>query len=100
MMSFLLGFVLGMFCLLGLFVFRMLRNYAWDDSNITNALRLLAHVAVHPDDFGEMYYLDDEEYEFLDNAGFEIQQPFWYINKDELSEVVKTRPNHPGPVNY
>lgn len=94
MISFLLGFVLGTLCLLVLFVFRMLRNHAWDDSNITNALRLLAHVAVHPDDFGEMYYLDDDEYEMLAGLGYNPTQPFWYINKDELFQVVKTRPNN------
>ncbi len=78
-MTFLSGMIFGMFLLLGYMIKRMLGSSSWDDSNITNALRLLSHVVAHPDDFGKMQY---------PNGVF----PFWYINKDEFSEVVKTRP--------
>ena len=72
-------FVLGALGLLAYILKRMMGNDGWDDSNITNALRLLSHVVLHPEDFGKMQY---------PNGSY----PFWYISKDELSEVVKTRP--------
>jgi hypothetical protein len=73
------GFILGIFVLLAYMVKRMLSSSKWDDSNITNALRAISHLVAHPDDFGKMQYPD---------GSF----PFWYINKDEFSEIVKTRP--------
>lgn len=73
------GFMTGVISLLSYLLYRMMKNEGWDDSNITNALRLLSHVTLHPQDFGQMRYADG-------------RKPFWYINKDELSEVVKTRP--------
>ena len=80
------GFLLGMMALLFYILWRMMRNDDWDDSNITNALRLLSHVALHPEDFGKMYY----PHESAD--GLLGERPFWYVSKDELSEVVRTRP--------
>ena len=47
---------------------------------MTNIIRLIAHVATHPGDFGKMQYEDGKK-------------PFWYLSKDELSDVVDTRPN-------
>jgi hypothetical protein len=73
------GFVLGIVTLLGYILRRMMQNDGWDDSNITNALRLLSHVTLHPNDFGRMYYTDG-------------RRPFWYVSMDELSEVVRSRP--------
>jgi hypothetical protein len=92
MTSFLLffgGFVLGIATLLGYILRRMMQNDGWDDSNITNALRLLSHVTLHPTDFGVMYYR-----KYDDTLGKHVlgRRPFWYVNKDELSEVVRTRP--------
>jgi len=43
-------------------------------------IRLLAHVVAHPSDFGKMRYEDGGK-------------PFWYINKDEFSDIVDTRPD-------
>jgi hypothetical protein len=78
------GIILGAFLLIGYICSRMVGSDGWDDSNITNALRLLSHVTLHPEDFGRMYYVTKEG---------EIKgRPFWYVDKDELSEVVKTRP--------
>lgn len=77
-------FFLGALFAIGYILWRMMRSDGWDDSNITNALRLLSHVTLHPEDFGRMYYVTKEG---------EIKgRPFWYVDKDELSEVVKTRP--------
>lgn len=72
-------FILGVIsCPLIIFM-RARRDDSWDDSNMTNILRIFAHIATHPSDLGLMKY---------DDGTF----PFWYINKDEFSDVVKTRP--------
>lgn len=59
---------------------RARRSSSWDDSNMTNMLRLVSHMALHPGDFGKLQFPDGKK-------------PFWYINKDEFSEVVDSRPN-------
>lgn len=71
-------FILGMLFLPIALFLRARRDEAWDDSNMTNMLRLFAHIATHPSDFGKMQFPDGTK-------------PFWYINKDEFSDVVKTR---------
>lgn len=76
---FTIGFGTGAVSLLAYMCYRMMKNEGWDDSNITNALRLISHVTLHPEDFGKMSYPNGT-------------RPFWYVSKDELSEVVKTRP--------
>lgn len=58
---------------------RARRSDHWDNSNLGNMFRVLIHLALHPEDFGKMEYPDGTH-------------PFWYINKDELAEIVKTRP--------
>lgn len=90
--SFILGFLLGILVLLGYMVSRMLGSSGWDDSNMTNGLRLISHMVVHPDDFGKMYYLTETELHVLKSYQYNPTKPFWYVNKDEFSEVVKTRP--------
>ena len=87
------GFSMGTLGLLAYIVVRMMRNEGWDDSNLTNALRLLSHVCLHPKDFGKMYYLNERQMRDIYLTGTdEPIRPFWYVSKDELSEVVKTRP--------
>ena len=89
------SFIAGVITLLGYMLKRMMGNSGWDDSNITNALRLVSHVTLHPEDFGKMYYLSSEQYGALVLAGIDpakFKRPFHYVGKDELSEVVKTRP--------
>lgn len=76
--AFLTGVFVG-FLLIPIIVFLRARRSGWDDSNMTNILRVLAHLATHPRDFTEMYYKDGKK-------------PFWYLDKDEFSEVVETRP--------
>lgn len=75
-------------------VIRMLRSSGWDDSNITNALRLISHMVLHPEDFLKMYYLSEDDIIFLQENGFYPDKPFWYLELDEFSEVVKTRPRN------
>ena len=88
------GYLIGVFSLLAYMIYRMMKNPGWDDSNITNALRLLSHVTLHSEDFDQMYYLEQRHWDLLNNLRKSDRpiSPFWYVNKDELSEVVKTRP--------
>lgn len=79
-----LGFISGAFVLLAYMILRLMKNKGWDDSNLTNALRVLSHVVLHPQDFGKMWYIDEELVPY--------KRPFPYVDKDELSEVVDTRP--------
>lgn len=70
-------FLLGVLLFPALMFLRASRDGSWDDSNILNMYRVVAHLTVRPGDFGKMFYEDG-------------RRPFWYINKDEFSEVVKT----------
>lgn len=92
-MMFLFGFFVGVFGLLGYMIARMLRSDGWDSSNINNALRLLSHVVLHPEDFGKMIYIN-ENVDWLEEGDFE--RPFWYVSEDEFETVVNTRPNDGG----
>ena len=47
---------------------------------MTNILRVFSHLATHPDDFARFQYEDGTK-------------PFWYLNGDEFTDIVKTRPN-------
>jgi len=69
----------GIFCCPLILFLRARKDGSWDDSNMLNIFRLVAHIATHPSDFGKMKFDDGT-------------RPFWYINKDEFGEVVKTRP--------
>jgi hypothetical protein len=80
----------GVTLLLSYLVTRCLRSDGWDKSNMTNALRLLSHVVLHPEDFAHMYYTVRSAGEY---GRVVSRKAFPYINQDELSEVVKTRPN-------
>jgi len=86
-MGFLAGFLFGLFFFIAFGAKRALSDPEWDDSNITNFLRLLSHVFLHPGDFGKMTYPDGS-------------YPFWYVNKDEFSGVVKTRPKREQQSQY
>lgn len=84
--GYLLAFILGALCMPILIFLRARKCDQWDNSNMTNIYRIVAHLAAHPDDFGKMQYKDGKK-------------PFWYISKDELSDVVNTRPNPEKPHN-
>ena len=83
-MSLLLGLLIGFLSFPAFMCYRAMRSDGWDKSNITNVIRLIVHVALHPEDFGKMYYEDGS-------------MPFWYIKYDELKDVVKTRPKDSSP---
>lgn len=77
-LSILLGIIIGILLVpIGIYL-RAIKS-SWDDSNIFNVFRVLCHLALHPDDFTKMKYENGSN-------------PFWYLTKDEFSEVVKTRP--------
>ncbi len=93
----LLAFNAGVLALLGYMVHRMLRADGWDQSNITNALRLISHMVMHPEDYVYMHYLTEAQHQAAVDASpsglvTSVRKPFWYVGKDELSEVVITRP--------
>lgn len=76
---FILGLIIGAF-LIPLIIYFRARRSGWDDSNIFNVLRVICHLALHPEDFLRMRYEDGKN-------------PFPYLTKDEFSEVVNSRPN-------
>jgi len=90
------GFWIGVSTLLGYMIWRLMRNAGWDKSNITNALRLLSHVILHPHDFGKLYYLTDVQIaqllQLMAHGDRPLQRPFWYTELDEFEGVVKSRP--------
>ena len=74
----LLAFLLGLLCCPLVIFLRARKCDQWDKSNMFNIYRVVAHLATHPNDFGKMYY---------DNG----EKPFWYIDDDEFTDVVRTR---------
>lgn len=81
------GTVFGWLSLIGLGAYRAVNSVGWDDSNITNWLRLFAHVVIHPEDFALLWYVEE-----IDGQLVASRRPFWYVSEDELSVVVDTRP--------
>lgn len=82
-MNYVLLFIIGLITgvlLVPLIIYFRARTSGWDDSNIFNVFRVLCHLALHPDDFTKMQYKDGKK-------------PFWYLTKDEFSEIVESRPN-------
>ena len=86
------AFFFGVTVLLSYQVMRMLRSDGWDKSNITNALRLIAHCTMHPEDFVHMWYVEEITRENGEIELVATRRPFFYLSQDELSDVVKTRP--------
>lgn len=86
MIEFVGGFVMGIVFFVGYGAHRALKSKGWDDSNILNWLRLLSMVYIHPEWFGDMYYLNDDMVEALFDSNYDIEnyKPFHYINKDEF----------------
>lgn len=75
-----LFFLLGILSVFG-YAFIRGRKTTWDNTNLINPLRFYAHIILHPGDFAKMIYPDGTK-------------PFWYLSKDEFSDVVKTRPQN------
>lgn len=99
-MDFIFGFIVGVFTLLGYQIWRMMRSDSWDDSNMLNALRVISYFTMHPGELGGLYRIHPEELEGIADAWptfghilktVRKRRPFWYVNKDEFSEVVETR---------
>jgi hypothetical protein len=82
MITFLLGFTIGLFSFIGYVAFRALRYGSWDSSNLFNVLRAIAFFATHPEVFP---YLMDTRQDDPRKA-----YPFWYLPHDEFKEVVET----------
>lgn len=93
------AFLLGALTLYGYMVKRIWENDdSADDSNINNPVRALNHFVLHGRDFEHAYYLSREEVARIEQElGIPMggRRPFWYHDKDEYSEVVKTRPPFP-----
>ena len=81
MMTFIFLFIIGILLVPFIIYLRARRCNEWDDSNIFNVFRVLCHLALHPGDFAKMQYDDGKK-------------PFWYLDKDEFSDVVDSRPNN------
>lgn len=75
---FIFGLIIGIL-LVPIVIYLRATHAGWDDSNFFNVLRVLCHLAMHPNDFTKMRYPDGKN-------------PFWYLTKDEFSEVVDSRP--------
>lgn len=73
------GLIFGII-LVPLVIYLRATHTGWDDSNFFNVLRVLCHLAMHPNDFTKMQYPDGKK-------------PFWYLVGDEFAEVVNSRPN-------
>ena len=88
------GFLLGALFLYGLMVYKIWKNDDSDDSNVTNPVRVLNHLILHKFDFLKMYYLTPLQHRYLldNDPTYRPKRPFWYWDKDEYSEVVRTRP--------
>ncbi len=52
----------------------------FDKSNRSNTYSVLAHYGTHPEDFFLMEYPDKK-------------RPFKYLNKDLITDILKSRPN-------
>jgi len=75
-LTFVGGFVVGVTGLLGYMIWRLMSNLEWDDSNMTNALRIVSHIVLHPNDFFRLYYMTDEELRvFVEIFGREPDRP-------------------------
>ena len=82
-MSFLLGFILGLFSFLAYFSYRAMTSSTWDSSNLLNPIRAISFMAAHANVIP--YLRNTVE---PDSAPFKKKYPFWYAPHDEFKEVV------------
>ena len=81
---------LGAFLVVAYACYRMMKAEGWDKSNMTNPIRALSHMIMHPNDMVYMYYARRTEHDpYLLIA---TRKVFPYLGQDEISGVVQTRP--------
>lgn len=78
-LALILGIIVGILSV-PVIIYLRARNSSWDDSNIFGVFHIICHLALHPKDFTKMKYEDGSN-------------PFWYLTKDEFSDILKVRPN-------
>jgi len=90
------SFILGAVVLFGVMVWKIWTNddkdTLFDDSNVHNPVRVITSTVLHPKDLNRQFILPDEAIKILKDAGYQMRSVYWYIDKDEFSQVVKTRP--------
>lgn len=90
------SFLLGAFVLFGVMVWKIWTNddvdTLFDDSNVHNPVRVLTGTVLHPKDLNRQFILDDKAIQILKDEGYQMRSVYWYIDKDEFSQVVRTRP--------
>ena len=93
---FLGGMAWGWIVLVGAATQRAVTSRGWDDSNITNWLRMFSHLVVHPGDFFHAWYTKKVvvygKFGAEQTVRIATRRVGWYASKDELSEVVSVRP--------
>ena len=77
-LAFILGIIVGVL-LVPIVIYLRARKSNWDDSNIFGVFHVICNLALHPEDFTKMKYEDGSN-------------PFWYLTKDEFSDILKVRP--------
>lgn len=89
-----ISFFAGVLAMYALMIYKIWQNDDADDSNVTNPVRVLNHLILHRFDFLRMFYLSDRQLLEITKAfpDWTLSRPFWYWDKDEYSEVVRTRP--------
>lgn len=90
--AFFSGLIVGLLGTVGLLIWQLMRSDGWDDSNVLNAVRFLHHCLRHSEDFGKMWYVKPGLNAKLEPDMVPDRRPFWYLDKDEIAEVVDTRP--------
>ena len=72
-----LSLILGvLLCPIMIFL-RARKCEGWDNSNMTNIIRVFAHLGAHPDDFAKMQYPDGTK-------------PLRYVHKHEFTVMANT----------
>jgi len=81
--------LLGIIVFIGFAAYRALKSGPWDTSNVANWFRVFIHLALHSEDFFYMYYVTDDCDGTVPRRARKV---FWYLDKDETTDVVGTRP--------
>lgn len=86
--------LLGIVLYLGLKGYRFMRAPGVDKSNFFNFLRAEFWDCIHAGNRAQLYFLEDEAVDYLEEAGYDIVCPYAYISGDEFSDHFPyTRPD-------